>query len=125
MESMDTENTTIGVIAERFKLSKSHLMKVINKLVTHGYVHSTRGKHGGIRLAKPANTISLKEIVILMEKTLTPFDCAGQKCLILNVCVLKDAFGEAQKQYLDHLDNYTVADMINQNVKKTIHFNVK
>jgi len=121
MASMNVETTTVGEISDTFKLSKNHLMKVISALVASGHVNSIRGKKGGISLAKDANKISLKEIVILMEKTLEPFDCSGQNCLILNSCRLKHALNGAQDKYLEYLGHYTIADMLNKETTVTIH----
>lgn len=121
MASMPDGITTIGEIAETFSIPKSHLMKVISTLVSSRYVNSTRGPHGGISLAKPANQITLKEVVVLMEKTLAPFDCVGQSCLILNSCQLNATFYSAQEKYLDYLADFTIADMLNNQVVSTIH----
>ncbi|WP_319380545.1 Rrf2 family transcriptional regulator [Thiomicrorhabdus sp.] len=121
LASMPNSTATIGTISETFGIPKSHLMKVISSLSAHGYVISTRGKSGGISLLKSAEEITLREIVMLMEKTLVPFDCIGQNCLILNSCRLNRAFLEAQKKYLESLESYTIADMLNNETIITIH----
>ena len=121
LASMPTDTATIQQIADRFTIPKSHLMKVVSTLSGNGYVRSTRGKQGGISLAKPAADITLKEIVVLMEKTLEPFDCAGQNCIILPSCQLKHAFNGAQEQYLNYLGQYTVADVINNDTSNALH----
>lgn len=38
--------TTIQAIADSFDISKSHVMKVVQKLVSHGFVQSVRGPNG-------------------------------------------------------------------------------
>ena len=121
LASTPEATATIGSISGVFGIPKSHLMKVISTLSSNGYVTSTRGKGGGISLAKPAAQITLQEIVVLMEKTLVPFDCIGQNCLILNSCRLNQAFLGAQNQYLAFLKSYTVADMLSQETTIKIH----
>ena len=91
LASMPEQTVTIGTISDVFNIPKSHMMKVISRLTSNGYICSIRGKMGGISLAKPAQDITLKEIVVLMEKTLVPFDCVGQNCLILKSCRLNTA----------------------------------
>ena len=121
MASMPDEMVTIKQMAERFGIPKSHLMKVISTLVAKGYVKSVRGKQGGVLLAKPAAEISLRSVVEAMEKTLEPIDCAGQKCVILEACQLKFILGGARDSYLEYLDKFTLADIINQSTAHILH----
>ncbi|HSH56509.1 MAG TPA: Rrf2 family transcriptional regulator, partial [Halomonas sp.] len=44
------QRSTITEIAERFEISRNHLMKVVQDLSHHGYITSIRGKHGGLLL---------------------------------------------------------------------------
>lgn len=121
LASMPEQTVTIGTISDVFNIPKSHLMKVISRLTSNGYICSIRGKMGGISLAKPAQDITLKEIVVLMEKTLVPFDCVGQNCLILKSCRLNTAFQGAQSKYLEYLQGYTIADMLDEETAQRIH----
>ncbi|WP_269621074.1 RrF2 family transcriptional regulator [Zhongshania sp. BJYM1] len=121
LASMPTESTTIQDVADRFDMPKSHLMKVVSTLVANGYVHSIRGKQGGISLAKTPEEITLREVLELMEKTLEPLDCVGQDCLILKTCRLKRTLKSAQDKYLVHLGGYSIADMVDTPTINVIH----
>ena len=50
-------------IAEEFELPQQLLMSILKELHRAGIVDSTRGAQGGYVLAKPANKISVAEIV--------------------------------------------------------------
>jgi Rrf2 family nitric oxide-sensitive transcriptional repressor len=48
----DGKLITISDIAERFDISKQHLMKVVSDLSRKGYLETVRGRGGGIRLRR-------------------------------------------------------------------------
>ena len=50
---------TISDISEQYQISKNHMMKVAQELVHQGFVVSERGRHGGLRLARPPSEINL------------------------------------------------------------------
>ena len=45
---------SVGEIADSFGISRHHLIKVAQHLRSGGYVETTRGNGGGLRLAQPA-----------------------------------------------------------------------
>ena len=106
---------TIQEIAEYFDISRNHMMKIVQKLANAGFVHSIRGKQGGIKLGKPTEEINLRAIVELMEATLKPIDCTSQPCRLNPGCGLKSILFTGQKQYMDYIGQYTMADLVRQN----------
>jgi len=112
------ENTerlvTISEIAERFDISRSHLMKVVNQLVREGFVQGLRGKGGGLRLARDAVAINVGEVVRRMETDMDLVECFGQesKCLLDPGCKLKFALANALKAFMASLDKVTLATLI-------------
>lgn len=118
---MPSDQATIKEIAERFDIPKSHLMKVANSLVHHGLVQASRGKTGGIRLAKKPEEIGLRQVVEWMENTLEPLDCAGQPCVILKSCQLKFKLSQARDAFLDSLGQFTLADVIDTPTRNELH----
>lgn len=105
---------TISELADFYRISRNHLVKVVHELGLNGYVHTTRGKHGGIRLARPPDQIVIGEVVRKTEPDFDLLEClnpVGDHCVITNVCKLKSVLTEARDQFLGQLDSRTLADL--------------
>jgi Rrf2 family nitric oxide-sensitive transcriptional repressor len=105
---------TIAEIAERFGVSRTHLMKVVNQLVRAGFLAGHRGKGGGLRLARPPEEIRVGQVVRATEPDFKLVECFGAEggCLLDPGCRLKRALGEALESFLAVLDRETLADLI-------------
>jgi len=106
---------TISEIAEAYGISRNHLVKVVHHLGQTGYVHTTRGKSGGIRLGKPAHDIIIGQVVRTTEPHMNLLECFDNEmntCPITSACALKRALYQARKAFMDVLDQYTLADML-------------
>lgn len=109
------EFTTIQEIADRYRISKNHLMKITNDLAQDGWIESQRGRTGGIRLGKPADSIVVGELVRAMEEGSALVECfraTGNDCVLSPACSLAGALGEALDAYYAVLDRYTLTDVI-------------
>jgi Rrf2 family nitric oxide-sensitive transcriptional repressor len=103
--------STVQEIAEKFDVSRSHIMKIVHKLAGAGLIHASRGQHGGIRLGQPKESIDLRSVIELMEATLAPVNCDDPVCIIKKNCALKNILFEGQRQFLEHVERYTLADL--------------
>ncbi|MET4026093.1 Rrf2 family nitric oxide-sensitive transcriptional repressor [Marinobacter sp. MBR-99] len=105
---------TIQEIADRYEISKNHLMKVVHQLNKKGYIETIRGKKGGMRLHMAPNEINIGVLIRETEQDLSIVECFSSKnaCKITPVCGLKAMFAEALKAFLETLDKYTLADVI-------------
>jgi Rrf2 family nitric oxide-sensitive transcriptional repressor len=105
---------TIAEIAESFDISKTHLMKVVNRLGQQGYIDTIRGKGGGIRLVRPPREIRVGAVVRETEEDLAVMGCLAETgfCRIEGCCVLRHALREATLAFLGTLDGYTLADLL-------------
>ncbi|MGC1386493.1 MAG: Rrf2 family transcriptional regulator [Steroidobacteraceae bacterium] len=110
----DGQLATIAEIAESFDISKTHLMKVVNKLAQQGYLETVRGKGGGIRLGRLPERIAIGAVVRETEDDLAVLGClAGPGfCRIEGCCVLRGALRKATQAFLQTLDGYTLADLL-------------
>lgn len=106
--------STISDIADTYRVSHNHLMKVANKLTRSGYVEGVRGKNGGLRLAKPPQVIGLGQVVRDMEPDMAVVECfrSGSDCRLQHACKLAGIMHEATSAFLAVLDQYTLADLL-------------
>ena len=93
--AMHSEDGAISwsTIAERQNISMNYLEQIIPKLKRAGIVNSIRGAQGGYVLAKPANVVSVGDILRALEGNLDPVNCSelsGDKsCSGSDNCVTK------------------------------------
>jgi Rrf2 family nitric oxide-sensitive transcriptional repressor len=102
-------------IARRMGMSEDHVAKVVARLADLGYVATTRGRTGGVRLARAANAINVGAVVRDTEENMTLVECfdpATNRCPIAPACALAPALDEALTAFLAVLDRYTVADLV-------------
>lgn len=108
------ELTNITEVTDLFGVSRNHMVKVINRLGQLGYVHTVRGKNGGICLMKPAKAITIGGVV----RDLEPLDlvnCSVEFCHITPACRLKEKLAQAKMAFLAALDDCTIEDLITDN----------
>lgn len=102
----------ISDIARHYGASRNHLVKVVHKLASLGYINSYQGRGGGINLKKQADNIIVGKVVRDMENTMDVIDCVGTGCPLLPACHLKPILNRAASAFLKVLDNYSIADLI-------------
>ena len=66
---------TIEEVADRFAISKNHLMKVAYQFGQEGYLETVRGRNGGLRLGKAPDRIVVGEVVRKMEPDFAVVEC--------------------------------------------------
>ena len=66
---------SLKAIAEAEELPLSYLEHVVASLKRAGLVESSRGAHGGYRLARPAEEIAMDEVVLALEGSVAPMEC--------------------------------------------------
>jgi Rrf2 family nitric oxide-sensitive transcriptional repressor len=106
---------TVDKLSEQLGLAKSHVMKIVAHLARGGYLETTRGRGGGIRLAKSPDSIRLGEVVKLIEPDLGVVACLKPQpaiCAFLPRCALKGAMARAAEAFLDSLNSDTLASIL-------------
>lgn len=106
---------TIEEVAQRYDISRNHLMKVVQTLAQAGFVQSLRGRSGGLRLAQPAARINLGAVVRATEDNFALVECFDRErntCVVAPACGLRGPIEEALQAFLGVLDRYSLADLI-------------
>lgn len=109
------ELATVDEIAEHYRINRNHLVKVVFRLGQLGYLQTTRGKGGGIRLAGDPAKLNLGRLVRQTEQDFALVECFPERdclCVIAPACVLKGALRAALNAFFDVLEQYTVADLV-------------
>lgn len=101
-------------VAQFFGISSAHISKVVNQLAKLGYVRSVRGAGGGIELAKPADQVTLGDVIVAFEGSMNLLDCIDveEVCTIQSFCKLRNVLADAQQLQLDFLRSKTLADVL-------------
>jgi Rrf2 family nitric oxide-sensitive transcriptional repressor len=107
--------STIREISESYGISRNHLMKVAHELGRLGFLIPTRGRGGGLTLAKVPEDIIVGEVVREMEESFALVECfkgADNTCPIAGICRLETALAGALATFLEALDNLSLADLM-------------
>ena len=104
----------ISEIAEACAIPRNHLTKVIHSMAVKGLITTTRGKGGGISMARPPNQLKVGEIIRAMEGTEEIINCETPKCPMARLCELRSILHKGQNAFFTAMDEYTVADLIDQ-----------
>jgi Rrf2 family transcriptional regulator, nitric oxide-sensitive transcriptional repressor len=109
------EPQTVDKLTTQLGLAKSHVMKIVAHLARGGYLETTRGRGGGIRLAKTPDQIWLGDVVRLIEPDLGVVACLKPEptiCAFLPRCALKGAMAKASEAFLESLNTQTLASIL-------------
>ncbi|MDW7667715.1 MAG: Rrf2 family transcriptional regulator [Bacillota bacterium] len=104
-----SENKPVNIksISERQDISDKYLEQLFRELKKAKLVKSKRGAYGGYILAKPAKEVYIKEVLDILEGSLSPVECvefdSESKCSLYEKCVTKILW----KKILDELNKFT------------------
>lgn len=106
---------TITEIADAHAISRSHLTKIVQQLAALGWLETTRGRGGGLRLAVDPASLRLGDVVRATETDFFMVECfqpSGNLCRLTGGCRLQGALQQATQAYMAVLDAMTLADLM-------------
>ncbi len=109
---------TKSEIAERCNTSESHLAQIINKLGQLGFLHTQRGRTGGVTLGRPMADIRVGEVFRKLEENTPVAECfadVDNTCPLTSACRLRVALVDAVEAFYAHLDEVTLDALVCDN----------
>jgi len=102
---------SIAEIANQRQLPAFFVRRLIGKLVQGGILVSSRGANGGIRLGRPADRITLLDLVRVMEGPIALNHCleSGHTCPFAGSCPVQSVWAEATRVLESALSSATFA----------------
>lgn len=105
-------------VAKSCNASENHLAHVIVVLSQLELIRTTRGRNGGLRLARPPADINVGGVIRALESSVPfaeCFDGAENHCPIKSYCRLRLVLGKALEAFYAALDTVTLADLTDEN----------
>ena len=111
---------TIAEIAERFAISRNHLMKVVHAMAQQGWLATTRGKGGGLALARAPTEYRLGDIIRTLEDGGALIDCSTPPCVLRRGCNVKSALDGALAAFYAKLNESSLSDLVRRQTAASI-----
>ena len=113
LASLDGMTPTISQIASATRTPAGYLAKILRNLARAELVRSQRGLHGGSTLARPAERISVLDVVQAVDPIQRITSCPlGLKNHGVNLCPLHRRLDQAIASVEQAFQNTTLAEMV-------------
>ena len=124
----DGQVAPVSEIARACNMSEAHLAKIANLLAAHGFVETVRGRSGGVRLTRSPADLNVGDIVRTTELGRCLVECMNpetNQCPLTKVCRFQTILGRALEAFLNVLDGYTVADLVQERTEMRIALGIE
>ena len=115
--------TPITEITESLKISRKFLEKILSELRYEGIVTSKKGRSGGYSINKDLNSISVADIVRILEGPIALLPCASHRfyesckeCLTPDKCSLQDALVGVRNDTVHSLKSIKIQDLLTKEI---------
>lgn len=123
-EAFGRKRLQVAEIASSDNIPEKFLEQIMNDLRDGGFVEGQRGRNGGYRLARPAEQISLGQVIRHIEGPLAPVACAShtayERCSCPDEanCGLRMLMLDVRNAISDILDRHTLGSVVSVAQKK-------
>ncbi|POU01424.1 MULTISPECIES: RrF2 family transcriptional regulator [Enterobacteriaceae] len=126
----DARDMSVREIADLQSVPYDYLAKIFTRLSKAGLVRSSEGKGGGFQLAKPAEHITVLDIVNAIDGDKRLFDCREirQRLVIFDeqppawacegICGVRSVMDMAQQRMEEALSQHTILDLARKMYRK-------
>lgn len=113
---------SIREISERTQISDNYLEQIFSLLRKNKIISSSRGAYGGYQLARPAEQITVGDVLRATEKSISPVLCVEKDVLCAKSinCVARDAWHTLFETITGTVDHISVADLAADFQKRTV-----
>lgn len=111
-------------IVEKEQISEKYLESIVSRLKNSGLLQVKRGAHGGYKLAMPANQVTLKHVLNILEGADLARDvenASGEMDTVVRQ-VSVGAIKKIDRQFNTLLSNVTLEDLSNQTTQQMESF---
>jgi len=101
-------------IAKREDISEKYLSLIVMPLRSAGLIQSIRGAHGGYRLTRKPEEITVRDIWQALEGEICLVDCVQdtKRCSRISTCPTRDIWGILGEKISETLRSVTLADLV-------------
>ena len=107
---------SVKAIAEKYKISEHHVVKVLQQLARAGMIRSVRGLNGGFQIARNPKEITMSDVIEIFEPRAPQHGCALldhlESCQIEGACRIGEVLDEIQQQAYFTLKSVSIATLI-------------
>lgn len=100
---------TAARMADGLKVSRHHLVKVLQRLERAGIVSSERGPAGGYRLLAAPGNVSVLNVIEILEGPVRPASCLLRRPVCGGACLMQRARDLLDRQLVPYLGGLTIA----------------
>ena len=109
------ELVKVADVSDRLGVTKQNVFKIVHILSHAGFLSAVRGPNGGVRLAKPATSIKIGDVVRAIEVTRVQVEGGrGRKTADNDPASINAMFDDALSAFIFVLDQHTLAELATQ-----------